>query len=469
MAWAWAWTWVWLGACALYAVDPPNFVVIFGEAQGWASSSVAMDAAVPESKNTLARTPALERLAAEGARFSHFYAASPRCTPTRAALLTGRSPAALHMTFVGESKKEDVAEAGRRVVSPQGIAELPEQEVTLPELLKTKGYTTAHFGKWHLGKANPARHGFDENDGANTNFGPDGGVEPNPKQAFEITRRGIDFMERQVAAKKPFYLQVSHYAGDGGTSARPETYADVRRRAKPGEEKRVESTAMTEDMDATIGMLLQKIDALGIAGRTVVIFTSDHGSKGHQTNLPLHAGKGTVMEGGIRVPLLVRGPGVQAGLCAPVLSSTVDILPTVAAFAGVAESVPASVEGGNLLPVLAGKMEAPVRRNRAGLVVHFPHYDKDPAGPASALIFGKEKLIRFYETGALHLYDLEQDMGEKRDLAASKPQRVKELDQALSSYLSAVRAQMPVANVSFDPNAPPPTTKRGGRKKEGKP
>jgi arylsulfatase A-like enzyme len=362
-----------------------------------------------------------------------------------------------------------LAEAGRRVVSPQGIAELPEPEVTVPELLKGRGYATAHFGKWHLGKANPARHGLEENDGANTNFGPDGSVEPNPKQAFEITRRGIDFMERQVAGKKPFYLQLSHYAGDGGTSARPETYAEVRRRARPGDERRVEATAMTEDMDATIGMLLQKIDQLGIAGRTVVIFTSDHGSKGHQTNLPLNAGKGTVMEGGIRVPLLIRGPGVQAGLCSPVLSSTVDILPTVAAFAGVAERVPAAVEGGNLLPVLAGKTDAAVRRPRAGLVVHFPHYDKDPAGPASALLLGREKLIRFYETGALQLYDLEQDIGEKRDLAGTRAQRVKELDRSLSEYLGAVQAQMPVPNASFDPNAPPPTIKRGGRKKEGKP
>lgn len=446
----------------------PNFVVIFGEAQGWASSSVRMDSALPESGNSLARTPALERLASEGARFSRFYAASPRCTPTRAALLTGRSPTALHMTFVGESKKEELTEAGRRVIAPQGLTELPESEITIAELLKKRGYATAHFGKWHLGKASPARHGFEENDGANTNFGPDGAEEPNPKQAFEITRRGVDFISRQTAQGRPFLLQVSHYAGNGGTAARPETYAEVRRRAKPSDERKVETTAMTEDMDATIGLLLQKIDQLGIADRTVVIFTTDHGSKGHQTNLPLNSGKGTVMEGGIRVPLIIRGPSIKAGLCTPVLASTVDILPTMAALAGVLDDLPKGVEGGSLLPILSGKPDALIRRPRPEFVVHFPHYDKDPAGPASALLLGGEKLIRFYETGSVQLFDLEHDIGEKKDLASIKPDRARELNGVLNSYLSAVNAQMPSANAAFDPNAPPPTVKRGGRKKEAK-
>jgi arylsulfatase A len=457
------------GAVALPAGARPNFVVIFGEAQGWSSSSVAMDDSIPDSRNSLARTPSLQRLAEEGTRFARFYAASPRCTPTRAALMTGRSPAALHMTYVGESKKEELAEAGRRVIAPQALAELPESEVTLAELLKKNGYATAHFGKWHLGKANPGRHGFDENDGPNTNLGPEGSGEPNPKQAFEITRRGMDFMTRQVAAGHPFYLQVSHYAGNGDLAARPETYSEVRRRAKPSEDKRVDSTAMTEDMDATIGMLLERLDQLGIAGNTIVVYTADHGSKGHQTNAPLNSGKGTVMEGGIRVPLIIRGPGVLPGKCSHVPASTVDVFPTVAAFAGVLDGLPQGLEGGNLLPVLSGIFRGPVRRDRVEWVVHFPHYDKDPAGPASALVLGREKLIRFYETGALELYDIEQDLGEKKNLASMQPERARELDRMLSAYLNAVKAQMPVANSAFDPNAPPPSLKRGGRKNEIKP
>ena len=446
----------------------PNILLILGEAQGWASSSVPMDPRVPDSKNSLARTPALDRLAAEGARFAQFYAASPRCTPTRAALLTGKSPAALHMTFVGESRKDEQAEAGRKVLTPRGGTELPESEVTLAELLKKGGYATAHFGKWHMGKASPARHGFDENDGANTNSGPDSSENPNPKQAFAITDRAMAFMERQVKAGKPFYVQVSHYAGDGGTAARPETYAEVRRRAKPGEERRVESTAMTEDMDATIGLLLGKLDALGVAKNTLVVYTSDHGSKGHQTNTPLSAGKGSVLEGGIRVPLLVRGPGVKPGLCARTPASTADLLPTLAALAGSRDPLPRGVEGASLWPVLAGNPSAPVRRPRDEFVVHFPHYDKDPDGPASALLLGNEKLIRNYETGALRLFDLETDRGEQRDLSVEKPARAAELDRRLSDYLKAVNAQVPEPNTAYDPKAPPPK-ERNGRRKEGKP
>ncbi|MEY5026127.1 MAG: hypothetical protein RLZZ244_1655 [Verrucomicrobiota bacterium] len=444
------------------APPPPNFLVIFGEAQGWASTSVPMDAAMPDSRNPLAHTPALERLAREGARFAQFYAASPRCTPTRAALFTGKSPAALHMTFVGDSKKDDLNAAGRRVITPANVAELPESEVTTAKLLKKAGYATAHFGKWHVGKANPARHGFDENDGANTNLGPDGSEEPNPKQAFEITRKGMDFMTRQVKEGRPFLLQVSHYAGNGGTAARPEVYAEVRRRAKPGEEKRVEATAMTEDMDAAIGQLLAKLDDLGIAKNTVVIYTADHGGKGRFDNLPLHAGKGTVMEGGIRVPLVMRGPGIQAGLCATARATTVDLLPTIAAFARIRDPLPPGLEGGSLVPVLGGDPKATVRRERAEFVIHFPHYDKDAAGPASALLLGDEKLIRNFESGSLHLYDLARDRGENQDLAAQKPERAAELDRRMSAYLQSVHAQMPAPNPAFDPNAPAP----GIRKKD---
>jgi arylsulfatase A-like enzyme len=146
----------------------------------------------------------------------------------------------------------------------------------------------------------------------------------------------------------------------------------------------------------------------------------------------------------------------------------VDVFPTLASFAGIREGLPPGLEGGDLMPILSGRSQEPVRRARPEFVVHFPHYDKDPAGPASALILGNEKLVRFYETGASHLYDLAHDIGERRDLAAAKPERVRELDRMLTAYLGAVRAQMPSVNAAFDPKAPPPTTKRGGRKKEAK-
>jgi arylsulfatase A len=448
------------------ALSAPNFVVIMAEAQGWASSSVQMDPAAADSKSSLAQTPALKALAEGGARFTHFYAASPRCMPTRAALLTGRSPAALHMTYIGEGKKDDATEQGRKLIPPACSLELSGALTTIAELLKKQGYATAHFGKWHAGRAHPSTHGFDESDGPTSNIGPGKEDDPNPKEAFAIAERGSNFMTRQKEAGRPFYLQVSHYPGYGAASVRPETYAEVRRRAKPGDEKLVDSVAVTEDMDATIGRLLAQLEALGLADNTYVVYTSDHGSKGQNTNSPLANGKGTVWEGGIRVPLLIRGPKIKPLSFVPQRASTVDLFPTIAALAGVQEPLPPGVEGTNLIPVLFGSPETPLARKREELVIHFPHYDKDALGPASVLLLRNEKLVRVYETNTLRLYDLSKDRGERQDLAASQPARAAELDKKLSLYLESVQAQMPVPNPSFDPSKELPKAQKGPRKKD---
>ncbi len=440
------------------AADPshrPNFVIIMGEAQGWASSSVQLDDAVPGSKSTLAHTPALERLAAGGVRFANFYAASPRCTPTRAAFFTGRSPAALHMTFVGEGRgggESSFSATGSKLLPAQATQELPEAETTIAEALKREGYATAHFGKWHVGRTSPAKHGFDENDGPNNNGGPENVENPNPKQAFATAEFGMDFLERQAKARKPFYLQISHYAGRGGADARPETYAEVRQRAASDRDQRmVGSAAVTQDMDATIGMLLAKLDALGIADRTYFIYTADHGAQGRNANGPLSNGKGTVWEGGIRVPLIVRGPGIKAGACTHLRASTVDLFPTIAALARVKEPLPRQLEGGSLASILGGVPGAKVLRAREEFVVHFPHYDKNEQGPASALLLGNDKLIRPYETGLLMLFDLSKDVGERQDLSKDRAKETAELDRRLTEYLKTVGAQMPAPNPKFDP------------------
>lgn len=450
----------------------PNFVVILGEAQGWASCSVQMDDRVPASKSSLALTPNLEKLASGGARFANFYAASPRCTPTRASLFTGKSPAALHMTFVGESKggkESGYSETGSKLVPPQNVAEMPESETTLTEILKREGYATAHFGKWHVGRANPTKHGFDENDGANSNGGPEDVENPNPKQAFRITELGMDFMARQAKGGKPFYLQISHYAGRGGTDARPETYADIRRRATTEKDQRlIGAAAVTQDMDATIGMLLSKLEELGIADRTYFLYTSDHGAQGRAANGPLSNGKGTVWEGGIRVPLVIRGPGIKPGSNPQPLASTVDILPTVAELARSKEPMPSGVEGGSLVPLLKGAPAATVRRSREEFVVHFPHYDKDEQGPASALILGNRKLIHPYETNVPLLFDLAVDQAEKHNLAKEKRQETEAMEERLNKYLQSVNARMVAPNPKFDPaNAQPFQERRGGRGKKG--
>ena len=460
-------------ASAADAAGRPNFVVIMGEAQGWASASVQMDDAVPGSKSTLAHTPSIEKLAASGMRFANFYASSPRCTPTRAALFTGRSPAALHMTFVGEGKggrESSFSETGSKLIPAEQVSEMPEAEVTIPEVLKREGYATAHFGKWHVGRVSPTRHGFDENDGPNNNGGPENVENPNPKQAFAITERGMDFMERQAKAGKPFYLQISHYAGRGGMDARAETYADVRRRATTDREQRlVGGAAVAQDMDTTIGMLMAKLETLGIADCTYFIYTADHGAQGRNANGPLANGKGTVWEGGIRVPLIVRGPGIKAGTCTHVRATTVDIFPTIAALARVKEALPKALEGGSLAAVLSGVPGAKVQRAREEFVVHFPHYDKDEQGPASALLLGNDKLIHPYETGVVMLFDLSKDIGELHDLAKDRAKETAALDQRLSEYLKAVGAQMTVPNPKFDPGKAQPFQERRGGKGKMKP
>lgn len=438
----------------------PNFVFIFGEGAGWTSTSVQMDDALPDSKSDLARTPNLERLAKEGIRFASFYAPSPRCTPSRAAILTGKSPAQLHMTFISEGKGEwDNPNA--KMLPPHCSVELDETETTIAELLKTAGYATAHFGKWHVGHTGPSRHGFDEDDGANGNGGPENVNEPNPKQAFAITEKGIDFMARQAVAKKPFYLELGHYAGRSADSARKETYDRVLARAGGREDKLVGGGAVMEDMDATVGMLLQKIDELGIARNTYVFYTPDHGSPGRNANAPLTGGKGTVWDGGLRVPFIMRGPGIQAGICSRVRATGVDLFPTLAELAHVTRPLPKGIEGGSLVSVLMRGGHGEVRRHREELVFHFPHYDHGNDGPASAILLGPLKLIRTYEIGRLQLFDIAKDISEEHDLSGAMPERLAEIDRRLTAYLETIGAQMPMANPNYDPGMSTTQERRG--------
>jgi arylsulfatase A-like enzyme len=442
----------------------PNFIVILGEGAGWTSTSVQMDDRNSASKGAGLKTPNLERLAAGGMRFSDGYAPSPRCTPSRAALFTGRSPAALHMTFVGDGKGRGSDEAKTRLIPPHALLELPEAETTIGDLLKRAGYATAHFGKWHLGRANPSRHGFDESDGPTSNGGPENVANPNPKQAIAMTARGIDFMERQTRADRPFYLQLSHYpsqeekGGGGG-------------RNREVDNQREEMNTV----DRTIGQVLDAVERLGLAGDTYVLYTTDHGTPGR--NPPLAGGKGTVWEGGLRVPFIVAGPGIKAGTCSHVRVSATDLFPTFAELAGVTEPLPKGLEGGSFAPVLFNGGIGTVKRPREEFVVHFPHYDKDRIGPASAIILGDFKLIRAYESGTFHLFDLSRDIGERNDLAKQRPEKVTDLGQRLADYLKVVDAQMPALNPNSDPSQAADTLPgekrngggtRGGGRKGGK-
>ena len=326
-----------LGAHSL-AIEKPNFVVILGEGHGWSSTSVQMDDAVPASKSTLVRTPNFEKLAQGGMRFANFYAPSPRCTPSRAAIFTGESPAQLHMTFVNEGRKDSGGNPNGRVITPSASTELPTNETTIAELLRRAGYATAHFGKWHVGRVSPSQHGFDESDGPTNNGGPDDVANPHPKQLYGMTERGMDFMTRQAKAGKPFYLQLSQYASRQGGDASPAALAAVKGWGGNLSERENAEAAADLDLDIAFGMVLKKLDDLDIANKTYVIFTADHGSPGR--NPPLSGGKGTVSEGGLRVPFIIRGPGIQAGACSRTCAVGEDLFPTIAALAQVSEPLP---------------------------------------------------------------------------------------------------------------------------------
>lgn len=441
---------LWLGLALVQGASTrPNFLVLIGEGQGWASLSLPMDDREERSGSRSVRTPNLDRIGREGMRFPEFRAASPRCTPSRVALMTGRSPAALGMTFVGEGRGDEGSRAGTRVIPPRTTTELATAEMTVAELLKEAGYATAHFGKWHMGRMHPSRHGFDESTGATSNGGPENSSSPNPKQAYAIADRGVEFIRKSVAAGKPFYLQVAQYAGRTVLDARPETVAAVEARIGARERINLGSIAVAEDADITYGQLLAALEQVGVLENTFIVYTTDHGAPGR--NPPLSGGKGTVGEGGLRVPLLVRGPGVRAGSIGRQRVSAVDLFPTIAELAGVSVQGVGRLEGGSLVEILRHGGAGEVRRAREEWVVHFPHYDKDPLGPASAIYLGDHKLVRLYETDQRRLYDLRADPGEVRDVAAQMPERVAELDRRLSEYLVWARAGMPTQNPNPDP------------------
>lgn len=437
----------------------PNFVFILSDDQRWNGLSVAMHDAVPGSRSDYYRTPHLERLARQGMRFSAAYAPAPVCSPTRISVLTGKSPAQLHWT---KAAPVVTAADGYKLIPPAIVRQIADRETTIGEILKRAGYATAHFGKWHLRGGGPGRHGFDVHDGDTGNEDAEPFRDPNPVDIFGISRRASAFMEANVKAGKPFYAQLSHHAlhyPEHALKATLEACARRRPRANPRE---IAVAAMTENLDTGVGVVLDAIDRLGIADSTYVIYMSDNGAGGGRGRGPLRGGKGSLWEGGIRVPLIVRGPGVRAGACCHVRVVGYDLFPTFCELAGVTAPLPHGVEGGSIVSLLEDGKGA-VKRPREELVFHFPHY-QGPDGPQSAVLLGDCKLLRFYETGAVRLYDLGSDIGERHDLAQEMPDKAAELARRLAEHLRAVGAQMPVRNHQYDPAREPKGVPRDGRR-----
>lgn len=343
----------------------PNIILMLADDQGWNGTSVAMHPDVSGSRSDVIQTPNLAKLAVQGMRFSAAYAPAPVCSPTRISLQTGRSPAALHWT------KAAPPEAGHKLTEPTNVKAIADGEVTIGELLRTAGYATAHYGKWHINGGGPAKHGYDESDGNTGNDEAFKYTDPNPVNIFGMVKRAAAFMEKSKKSGKPFYIQLSWNALHAAGNANKATLAKYQK-LNLGNEKRTHVAAITEDLDTGVGALLKAIDDLDLSGATYVIYTSDNGAGGGGRGA-LHGGKGDVYEGGIRVPFIVRGPGVKANSWCHTRIVGYDFLPTFCEWAGMpAAKLPKAVEGGSLVKVIA-EGHGEVKRPRDGLVFHFPH------------------------------------------------------------------------------------------------
>jgi arylsulfatase A-like enzyme len=370
-------------------------------------------------------------------RFSAAYSPAPVCSPTRISLQTGKSPAQSHWTKAAPSV---TAADGLKLIPPQSRRHIQAGEITIAELLRSGGYRTAHYGKWHLGGGGPASHGYDESDGdtGNRDAAPHKGA--NPVDIFGMGGRAAVFMEKSQEAGQPFFIQMSYNALHYPENASPAMAEKYAARLPKSNKREIGRAAISEDLDRGVGELLAKLNALGIEDNTYVIYMSDNGAA---TRGVLRGGKGDLWEGGIRVPLIIRGPGIAAGSWSHERVVGYDLFPTFCEWAKVEAALPKKIEGGSITHLLGGS-GAPVRRPREELVFHFPHYQGDT--PHTALMLGNYKLIRFYEDDSRKLFDLSIDLGESNNLATAMPEKVLDLEARMKAYLAAVDAQLPVPN-----------------------
>ncbi|EMI57071.1 beta-L-arabinofuranosidase domain-containing protein [Rhodopirellula sallentina] len=448
--------------------NAPNFVFILTDDQGWTGLSVPMDKSRTNSQSDYYQTPNIARLAKSGMRFSRGYSPAPNCSPSRYANLTGKTCARLSFTdIVGRGHVIDLK--GKQKLRPggKGTREILAADITIPELLKTLpvGYRTAHLGKWHLKGGGPEAHGFDVSDGATGNKEGSKGpaVKSDPKLAFSITSRANAFMEASVADGKPFYCQVSHYAVHQKIQHRAETLKKTQGWKSGKAHSDPAYAAMVADLDEAVGQLLNKIEDLGIGDNTYIIYQADNGSpKFLSESPPLRRYKPEIWDGGVRVPTFLSGPGIAADSQCDHPVMGIDILPTIWELAGGdAEQLPEDIDGGSIVrtvKAISEKAVASPNIERTGeLVVHSPHYvlTKDLAKnqrPSSAIFDGKWKLVAWYETGEVQLFDLDADISESTDVSKQHPEVKHDLWTRLRDYLANTNARLPTLDPLHESN-----------------
>lgn len=468
---------LWLGlslfSCQDEPTKKPNIVFILVDDLGWAD----IGANYP---NTFYETPILDQMAANGMRFTQAYAAHPVCSPTRAALMTGKHPNRVNITdwIPGFSRDRE----NWLLETPAINHELGLEETTLAEKFKEGGYRTFYIGKWHLGEEDqfwPEHQGFDINIGgwsvgapqlkkgeANGYYSPYGNprLEDGPEGEYLTDRLTAESIELiQDNRDNPFLLYLSFYTVHTPIQAAPERYEyflDKKEKLQPnegqmayrqegsGQTKLIQDNAayasMVAAMDTNVGKIMEALREAGLEDNTWVVLTSDNGglstlfTEGAPTaNGPLRAGKGWCYEGGIRVPLIIKGPGIKKGGATsdePVIS--MDMYTTLLSMAGIPHE---NHDGQNLLPLLENSGQL----DRESLIWHYPQYHGSAWKPGSAIREGKWKLIHFYENKENELFDLEKDPGEEENLSSIFPEKTEELEYKIMQQLEATGARFP--------------------------
>lgn len=443
---------------SISARDKPNIVILFADDLGITDLACYGK----EHGNTYHETPHIDELARQGMLFTDAYAASPVCSPTRASILTGKSPARLRLTdFLPGQIQPQFKNV---VTAPPEQQFLPPKEITFAQTLKEGGYSTWFFGKWHLGKGTPTDFGFDQEYGAQQS-------EANRFYPFKKKQKNISGQEGDTITdvftdkateligkqremwdkgnKKPFLIYMSYYLVHMPIKAREEGIAYFEAKKKTKQWKRADYAAMLKILDDNVGRLMQALKDKGFADNTVVLFYSDDAAHKCSSNYPYRGYKGGVYEGGIKEPLIVKWPEhIAPGSKSPELVNTPDIYPTLLELAQLPLKPEQHMDGQSFYKALKNEgLDAD-----KAIFWHHPHYrDDSPSVPASVVRKGNYKLIRHYGSASTVLFNLKHDLSEKHDLSQTNPEMTKELNLLLDAWLKHVDAVVPQKNPNCDP------------------
>lgn len=453
-------TWIGLIGILCGAVSPvqgegkPNIVFILADDLGWTDLGC--------QGSGYYRTPHIDRLAAQGVRFTQGYSCGPNCQPTRAALMTGQYGPRTGVYTVGGIDRFNWKSRPLRPVD--NVQKLPLDRATVAQVLKSAGYTTGMFGKWHLGqdgKHHPSQRGFDQ---AIVSMGKHFDFETNPKVDYPpgtyladfLTNQAISFIEQNQS--RPFFLYLPHFGVHSPHEAKKEWVERFQSVPGVGGHRDPTYAAMIASMDESVGRILDKLEQLRLTQKTLVIFSSDNGGVGGYVreglkragditdNAPLRSGKGSLYEGGVRVPWIMRWPGtIPSGKVSEVPLISVDLLPTLSELAGAAIPANQPIDGVSMVGTLkTGGVQAPSR----DLFWHFPGYlgagqNSWRTTPAGAIRSGDWKLLEFFEDNRLELYNLRDDPSQKTNVSELQPAKTKELHQKLVAWRKSIGAPMP--------------------------